>query len=65
MQDLALAVALAIYNVGSLVPETRQLQLPYVAFLLVALQALPQIIRHQIFDLARGKGVEVQHSIDR
>jgi signal transduction histidine kinase len=41
MQDLALAVALAIYNVGSLVPETRQLQLPYVAFLLVLLQALP------------------------
>jgi len=40
-QDLALAVALAIYNVGSLVPETKQLQLPYVAFLLVALQALP------------------------
>src|SRR5260221_9290560 len=41
MQDLALAVALAIYNVGSLIPETRQLQLPYVAFLLVGLQALP------------------------
>ena len=41
MQDLALAVALAVYNVGSLIPETRQLQLPYVAFSLVALQALP------------------------
>lgn len=41
MQDLALAVALAIYNVGSLIPETRQLRLPYVAFLLVVLQALP------------------------
>src|SRR5260370_1419532 len=41
MQDLALAVARAIYNVGSLIPETRQLQLPYVAFLLVILQALP------------------------
>jgi signal transduction histidine kinase len=41
MQDLALAVALAIYNVGSLVPETKQLQLPYVAFLLVVLQVLP------------------------
>src|ERR1700740_244950 len=41
MQDLLLAVALAIYNVGSLIPETRQLQLPYVAFLLVVLQALP------------------------
>ncbi|HUC25226.1 MAG TPA: hypothetical protein VMA73_21155 [Streptosporangiaceae bacterium] len=31
MQDLALAVALAIYNVASLIPETRQLQQPYVA----------------------------------
>ena len=41
MQDLALAVALAIYNVGSLIPETRHLQLPYVALLLAALQALP------------------------
>jgi signal transduction histidine kinase len=41
MQDLALAVALAIYNVASLVPEARQLKLPYVAFLLVVLQALP------------------------
>ncbi len=41
MQDLALALALAIYNVGSLIPETKQLQLPYVAFLLVVLQALP------------------------
>jgi signal transduction histidine kinase len=41
MQDLALAVALAIYNVGSLLPEARQLQLPYVAFLLVLFQALP------------------------
>ena len=41
MQDLALAAALAIYNAGSLIPETRQLQLPYFAFLLVVLQALP------------------------
>jgi len=41
MQDLALAVALAMYNVGSLIPETKQLRLPYVAFLLVVLQALP------------------------
>jgi signal transduction histidine kinase len=41
MQDLALAVALALYNVGSLIPETRQLQLPYLAFALVVLQALP------------------------
>jgi len=40
-QDLALAIALAVYNVGSLIPETKQLQLPYVAFLLVVLQALP------------------------
>ena len=41
MQDLALAVALAVYNVASLIPETRQLQLPYVAFGLVVLQAAP------------------------
>jgi len=47
MQDLALAVALAIYNVGSLIPETKQLRLPYVAFLLVALQALPLIWRRR------------------
>jgi signal transduction histidine kinase len=40
-QDLALAIALAVYNVGSLIPEAKQLQLPYVAFLLVVLQALP------------------------
>jgi len=31
----------------------------------VALQALLQIIRNQIFDLARRKCVEVQHSINR
>jgi signal transduction histidine kinase len=47
MQDVALAVALAVYNVGSLIPETRQLQLPYVAFLLVLLQALPLIWRRR------------------
>jgi signal transduction histidine kinase len=41
VQDLALAIALAVYNVASLIPETRQLQLPYVAFLLVVLQAVP------------------------
>jgi signal transduction histidine kinase len=41
MLDVALAVTLAIYNVGSLIPETKQLQLPYVAFLLVMFQALP------------------------
>jgi len=40
-QDLALALALAVYNVASLIPEARQLELPYVAFLLVVLQALP------------------------
>jgi signal transduction histidine kinase len=41
MQDLALAIALAVYNVASLIPETKQLPLPYVAFLLVVLQAVP------------------------
>jgi signal transduction histidine kinase len=41
LQDLALAVGLAIYNVASLIPEARQLNLPYVAFLLVTLQVLP------------------------
>jgi signal transduction histidine kinase len=41
VQDLALALALAVYNVASLIPETRQLKLPYVAFLLVVLQAVP------------------------
>ncbi len=41
MQDLALALALAAYNVGSLVPETRQLPLPYAAYAAVILQALP------------------------
>ena len=47
LQDLALALALAVYNVASLIPETRQLQLPYVAFLLVVLQALPLIWRRR------------------
>jgi signal transduction histidine kinase len=46
-QDLALALALAVYNVASLIPETRQLQLPYVAFLLVVLQALPLLWRRR------------------
>ena len=46
-QDLALALALAVYNVASLIPEARQLQLPYVAFLLVVLQALPLIWRRR------------------
>lgn len=40
-QDLVLAMALAVYNVASLIPETRQLQLPYVAFSLVVLQVVP------------------------
>ena len=41
MQDFALALALAAYNVGSLIPEAGQLRLPYVAFSLAALQAPP------------------------
>jgi signal transduction histidine kinase len=41
MQDLALALALAAYNVGSLIPETRQVPLPYAAYAAVTLQALP------------------------
>jgi signal transduction histidine kinase len=41
MRDLALAIALAVYNVGSLIPETKQLRPAYVAFLLVVLQAVP------------------------
>jgi len=40
-QDLALALALAAYGVGSLIPVTSQLNLPAVAFVLVVLQALP------------------------
>jgi signal transduction histidine kinase len=46
-QDVVLAVALAVYNVGSLIPETKQLQLPSVAFLLVVLQAVPLIWRRR------------------
>ena len=41
MQDLALALALAAYNAGSLIPEAGQLRLPGVAFALAGLQALP------------------------
>jgi len=41
MQDLALALALAAYNVGSLIPETRQVPLPYAAYAAVILQVLP------------------------
>jgi signal transduction histidine kinase len=40
-QDLALALALAAYNFGTLIPERSQLSLPYFAYLLVILQALP------------------------
>ncbi len=47
MQDLALALALAAYNAGSLIPEARQLRLPDVAFALVVLQALPLIWRRR------------------
>ena len=46
-QDVALAVALAAYNVGSLVPEVHQLKLPYLAFMLVVLQTLPLAWRGQ------------------
>jgi signal transduction histidine kinase len=41
MQDLALALALAAYNVGSLIPEAGRLRLPYAAFALAVLQTLP------------------------
>jgi len=47
MQDLALALALAAYNVGSLIPEAGQLHLPYVAFTLAALQAVLLIWRRR------------------
>jgi signal transduction histidine kinase len=40
-QDLALALALAACNVGSMIPETSQLRLPGVTFPLAVLQALP------------------------
>jgi signal transduction histidine kinase len=46
-QDLALALALAAYYVGSLIPEARQLRLPDLAFALVTLQALPLIWRRR------------------
>jgi signal transduction histidine kinase len=47
MQDLALALALATYYVGSLIPEAGRLRLPYVAFALVVLQAVPLIWRRR------------------
>lgn len=40
-QDLLLAIVLAAYNVGSLIPEASQLHLPYLGFALAAAQALP------------------------
>jgi signal transduction histidine kinase len=46
-QDLALALALAAYYVGSLIPEAGQLRLPRLAFALVMLQALPLIWRRR------------------
>ena len=46
-QDLALALALAVFNAGSLIPEARQLRLPDLAFALVVLQALPLIWRRR------------------
>jgi signal transduction histidine kinase len=48
MQDLALALALAAYNAGALIPENGQLGgLPGVAYALVVLQALPLIWRRR------------------
>ncbi len=41
IQDLALALALAAYGVGSLIPVVHQLNRPVAAFVLVVLQALP------------------------
>jgi signal transduction histidine kinase len=41
MQDLALALALTAYSVGSLIPVTSQLNLPVMAYVLDVLQALP------------------------
>jgi signal transduction histidine kinase len=46
-QDLVLALALATYYVGSLIPEARHLRLPDAAFALVVLQALPLIWRRR------------------
>jgi signal transduction histidine kinase len=40
-QDLALALVLAAYNVGAMIPETGQLRLPGVTFPMAVLQALP------------------------
>jgi signal transduction histidine kinase len=40
-QDFALALALAAYNVGAMIPEIGQLRLPGVTFPLAVLQTLP------------------------
>jgi signal transduction histidine kinase len=40
-QDLALALALAAYNVGAMIPETGQVRLPGVTFPMAVLQTLP------------------------
>jgi signal transduction histidine kinase len=47
MQDLALALALTAYSVGSLVPVTSQLNRPAAAYVLDVLQALPLIWRRR------------------
>jgi hypothetical protein len=46
-QDLALALALTAYYVGSLIPEAGQLRLPRLAFALMVLQTLPIIWRRR------------------
>jgi signal transduction histidine kinase len=46
-QDLALALALTAYYVGSLIPEAGQLRLPRLAFALVVLQTVPLIWRQR------------------
>ncbi|HEX8006493.1 MAG TPA: sensor histidine kinase [Trebonia sp.] len=46
-QDLALALVLTAYYVGSLIPEAGQLRLPRLAFALVVLQTLPLIWRRR------------------
>jgi signal transduction histidine kinase len=46
-QDLVLAVALAAYNIGSLIPEAGQLRPQYLAFALAGFQALPLALRRR------------------
>jgi len=41
VQDLALALALAVWNVGTMIAESGQLRLPGVAFPMAVLQTLP------------------------